>query len=133
VQLRRLAWFFVGGLVLAAGLWAAALRFSSPLPSEPPRRFDVAVGQDAEAPHRVDYRRLDERLQRLMADPAMVGLAVGVVEDGQIRFIKGYGMTVAGGYSDLEASARTCVARGRRVCGQPRINNAACPNHKDAQ
>jgi len=97
VQLRRLAWFFVGGLVLAAGLWAAALRFSSPLPSEPPRRFDVAVGQDAEAPHRVDYRRLDERLQRLMADPAMVGLAVGVVEDGQIRFIKGYGTTVAGG------------------------------------
>ena len=98
MQLRRLAWFFVGGLVLAAGLWAAAVRFTTPVPtSEPPRRFDVAVGQDAQAPHAVDYRQLDERLQRLMADPAMVGLAVGIVENGQIRFIKGYGTTVAGG------------------------------------
>src|SRR3546814_12232170 len=27
----------------------------------------------------------------------MVGLAVGIVEDGRIRFLKGYGTTVAGG------------------------------------
>lgn len=27
----------------------------------------------------------------------MVGLAVGIVEDGEIRFLKGYGVTVAGG------------------------------------
>jgi beta-lactamase class C len=96
VQLRRFAWYFVGGLAAAAGLWAAALKFSTPVPA-PPHRFDVAVGQDAQGPHAVDYQRLDQRLQRLIEDPAMVGLAVGVVEDGQIRFIKGYGTTVAGG------------------------------------
>jgi beta-lactamase class C len=97
VQLRRIAWFLVGGLVFVAALWAAALKFSTPLSPGAPRPFDVAVGEDAQGPHAVDYQRLDERLQRLMQDPAMVGLAVGVVEDGRIRFIKGYGTTIAGG------------------------------------
>ena len=44
-------------------------------------------------PSEVDYRRMDERLQRLMAEPGMVGLAVAIVEDGEIRFLKGYGVT----------------------------------------
>jgi beta-lactamase class C len=98
VQLRRFAWYLVGGLVTVAGLWAAVYRFSTPASAPTPaHRFDVPVGQDAQAPHAVDYQRLDERLRRLMEDPAMVGLAVGVVENGQIRFIKGYGTTFAGG------------------------------------
>src|SRR3546814_15327505 len=45
----------------------------------------------------VDYARLDQRLQRLVEQDNMVGLAVGIVEDGRIRFLKGYGTTVAGG------------------------------------
>ena len=44
----------------------------------------------------IDYRRLDDRLQQLAAENAMVGLAVGVVENGEISFLKGYGETVAG-------------------------------------
>jgi len=44
----------------------------------------------------VDYRLLDARLQQLMAKPAMVGLAVGVVENGRITFLKGYGETLEG-------------------------------------
>jgi beta-lactamase class C len=44
----------------------------------------------------VDYRLLDERLRRLMTKPAMVGLAVGVVEDGRVTFLQGYGETLAG-------------------------------------
>lgn len=44
----------------------------------------------------VDYARLDRRLQALMQAPNMIGLAVGVVENGEIRFLKGYGETVAG-------------------------------------
>lgn len=44
----------------------------------------------------VDYARLDERLKRLAAKPTMVGLAVGVVENGRITFLNGYGETVAG-------------------------------------
>ena len=44
----------------------------------------------------VDYQRLDARLQRLVQRPTMVGLAVGVVENGRITFLKGYGETLAG-------------------------------------
>ena len=44
----------------------------------------------------VDYRLLDARLQQLMAKPAMVGLAVGIVENGRITFLKGYGETLKG-------------------------------------
>jgi beta-lactamase class C len=44
----------------------------------------------------IDYGRIDQRLQRLMGEGATVGLAVGIVENGEIRFLKGYGETVAG-------------------------------------
>jgi len=44
----------------------------------------------------VDYRMLDSRLKQLIAKPAMVGLAVGVVENGRITFLQGYGETAAG-------------------------------------
>src|SRR6201990_2082842 len=44
----------------------------------------------------VDYRLLDARLKQLMTKPAMVGMAVGVVENGRITFLRGYGETVAG-------------------------------------
>ena len=44
----------------------------------------------------VNYQLLDARLQQLMTKPAMVGLAVGVVENGRITFLKGYGETLAG-------------------------------------
>jgi beta-lactamase class C len=49
------------------------------------------------APSSIDYRRLDQRLQRLAQEPSMVGLAVGIVEGGKIRFVKGYGVTYGGG------------------------------------
>jgi beta-lactamase class C len=42
----------------------------------------------------VDYRLLDARLRQLMTRPAMVGLAVGVVENGRITFLQGYGQTL---------------------------------------
>src|SRR5512142_1620370 len=42
----------------------------------------------------IDYRLLDARLQQLMHKPTMVGLAVGVVENGRITFLKGYGETL---------------------------------------
>jgi beta-lactamase class C len=47
------------------------------------------------ARHDVNYKLLDARLQQLMKRPTMVGLAVGVVEDGRITFLKGYGETLA--------------------------------------
>ena len=44
----------------------------------------------------VDYRLLDARIRQLMTRPAMVGMAVGVVENGRITFLQGYGETLAG-------------------------------------
>src|SRR3954469_11000375 len=44
----------------------------------------------------VDYSLLDSRLRQLITKPAMVGLAVGVVENGRITFLQGYGETAAG-------------------------------------
>lgn len=55
------------------------------------------IKQASKAPSTIDYPRLDARLQRLSAERSMVGLAVGVVENGQIRFLKGYGVTTEGG------------------------------------
>jgi beta-lactamase class C len=44
----------------------------------------------------VDYRLVDSRLKQLMTKPSMVGLAVGIVENGHITFLQGYGETLAG-------------------------------------
>lgn len=45
----------------------------------------------------VDYDKLDERLNRLAEDDGIVGLAVAVIEDGEITFAEGYGVTRFGG------------------------------------
>jgi beta-lactamase class C len=54
----------------------------------------AAVSPDARRD--VDYALLDTRLKQLMSRPAMVGLAVGVVENGRITFLRGYGETLKG-------------------------------------
>ena len=45
---------------------------------------------------RIDYAALDARLKRMVAKPTMVGMAVGIVENGRITFLNGYGETIAG-------------------------------------
>ena len=71
----------------------------------PPDGSDLLSGTPTEAglsaepaagPSRVDYTHLDQRIARLMQEPDMVGLAVGTVENGRVRFVKGYGETLAG-------------------------------------
>ncbi|WP_294391722.1 serine hydrolase domain-containing protein [uncultured Sphingomonas sp.] len=46
--------------------------------------------------YRIDYARLDRRLQSVVERKDMVGLSIAVIEDGQLSFIKGYGVTEAG-------------------------------------
>ncbi len=41
---------------------------------------------------RVDYAELDRQLTELTARPEMAGLAVAVVEDGELRFVRTYGV-----------------------------------------
>jgi beta-lactamase class C len=57
----------------------------------------VALSRVSTASRRsVDYAALDQRLKQLVARPTMVGMAVGVVENGRITFLRGYGETQAG-------------------------------------
>lgn len=41
---------------------------------------------------RIDYRTLDRELAELAQRPEMAGLAVAVVEDGELRFVRTYGV-----------------------------------------
>ncbi len=44
----------------------------------------------------VDYAALDARFRRMVDKPNMVGMAVGIVEQGRITFLAGYGETAEG-------------------------------------
>lgn len=101
---RRFAFFAFLLLAFAGLVWAATkVRISAPpvAGTEAPENVTARTGVEAEiaetegARSIVDYRRLHERLQRLAAQPTMVGLAVGVIENGQIRFLQGYGTTAS--------------------------------------
>ena len=90
----------LGAFVLLMGASLLAMR-PHPARTGQPREIAQAHLQARVA---VDRRRaatstialLDARLQQLMTKPAMVGLAVGVVENGRITFLQGYGETLAG-------------------------------------
>ncbi len=56
----------------------------------------LALARAAQA-EPIDYDLLHSRLSRLAEEPDMAGLAVAVVENGQITFARGYGETVRGG------------------------------------
>lgn len=90
---KALAALFLLGLIAIA---IGAFRLSAPRPmSDDTPAVTDDVAQAAATPARVDYRRLEARIARLMQEPDMVGLAVGTVERGQVRFVKGFGETVA--------------------------------------
>ena len=60
-------------------------------------RFQAVVPPvDTSGPTNIDYARLESRIARLMEEKAMVGLGVGIIENGRIRFVRGFGETVAG-------------------------------------
>lgn len=89
------------GLVLAV---VAALSFGI-MESRPATAIRAADGGPAgltvdpdlsTGPSRVDYARLEQRIARLMQEPDMVGFAIGAVENGRVRFVKGYGEILAG-------------------------------------
>jgi beta-lactamase class C len=92
------------GIVLAAVglLWATGLlRFVGSVPNGATNQAAGSAAVRAEVPpvvtsgpSAIDYARLEQRLRTLVERENMVGLAVGVVENGQIRFVKGFG-TVA--------------------------------------
>lgn len=60
-------------------------------------RVPIRPGVQGPGPHVLDYARIDARLGQLAQDPDIVGMAVVIVEDGRLMFIKGYGVTAADG------------------------------------
>ena len=87
------------GMSLAVGVLASFAISDSrrePAGKEPVIADGQSTGRAFVTPSRVDYRRLEERIARLMQEPDMVGLAVGTVERGQVRFVRGYGESSAG-------------------------------------
>jgi beta-lactamase class C len=88
---------------IAVGLaWSAT--YDGPPPASPQQKAAVAQAQtrarltQLEPAKRrdVDYAALDARFKRMAARPNMVGMAVGIVEQGRITFLSGYGETLAG-------------------------------------
>ena len=98
---RPIFYLPVAGILLLFLYWAAthiSLGGAAPEPGLGISNAQLAnIEERQNAPGSLlDYRRLDSRLQALMREDRMIGLAVGVVENGEIRFLKGYGETVAG-------------------------------------
>ena len=75
-------------IVIAAALLGAAAWYFSPLFFA--GKADISVSP-VKWQGRVDYRRLDQQLTAMMQRPETAGLAVAVVEDGNIRFVHAYG------------------------------------------
>ncbi|HYD38907.1 MAG TPA: serine hydrolase domain-containing protein [Allosphingosinicella sp.] len=98
---RPFLYLSVAGLLAIFLYWAATHINVRSTPAEPALGISneqlANIEERQQAPGSlVDYQRLDSRLQALMRGDRMIGLAVGIVENGQIRFLKGYGETVAG-------------------------------------
>jgi beta-lactamase class C len=84
-------------LLMGASLLAMRPHPAQEEPSSPIAGAHLKLASLSTASRRnVDYRQLDTRLKQLMMKPAMVGLAVGVVENGRITFLQGYGETLEG-------------------------------------
>ena len=59
------------------------------IPMQPPQNLPDTP---AEWRGRIDYRALDQQLTELAQRPEMAGLAVAVVEEGELRFVRAYGV-----------------------------------------
>ena len=96
-MMRRVEWLAVG-LILIAVVAAAYVGLGSPRPPHTTQAVSalIAAPERDVRPSKVDYGRLQQRIASLMQDRDMVGLAIGTVEHGRVRFLRGFGTTVAG-------------------------------------
>jgi beta-lactamase class C len=99
VILQKAQKFGLGAFVLLMGASLLAMRPHEATKAQDPQvsAAHLKLAALSTASRRdIDYRSLDARLKELMNKPAMVGLAVGVVENGRITFLQGYGETLEG-------------------------------------
>jgi beta-lactamase class C len=91
VLVLLLAFVAVGGVY-----WRSA-RTAPATPGQSRLSIDLSrIGISRPGPTRIDYARLDRRMQQLAAKKAVVGVAIVTIENGQISFAKGYGVTTDG-------------------------------------
>ena len=94
----------VVGALAIAGTVDGGSRAETASPPEAAANLRLA-GLSTAARRDVDYARIDARLKQLAERPTIVGLAVGIVENGRITFLNGYGETLEG--SGEPVTART--------------------------
>lgn len=101
-MLKRVGAGLVLVLLLVFALWAAGLvRFVGGGAVDAEGSAPAAPGVAevppvvTSGPSSIDFARLESRLVRLVEEEKLVGLAVGIVEDGQIRFLRGFGTTAS--------------------------------------
>jgi len=91
----------VAGMMALAALAPSLIAARSPAVASQPATYQGArsglVNSRFHAPYKVDYARLDARLRLAVSKPDMVGMAVAVIENGEITFVQGYGTTTANG------------------------------------
>ncbi len=94
--MQRVFTFLIAIAVLGFGGWLGfhAVGGTHPLASVPIpiRAPENLPDTPAEWTGRIDYRALDRQLTELSQRPEMAGLAVAVVEDGKLRFVRTYGV-----------------------------------------
>ncbi|MEO8177019.1 MAG: serine hydrolase domain-containing protein [Sphingomicrobium sp.] len=89
------------GLGAFAAVVLAAFVLMRPEPAAPPaaeaaRAHMQLAALSTSARRDIDYAAFDARLKRMAQKRPVVGLAVGIVENGRITFLNGYGETLAG-------------------------------------
>lgn len=97
--MKRVFVFLIAAAALAAAGWLGIHAFggnhplaSVPIPISAPENLPDTP---AEWRGRIDYRALDRQLAALAQRPEMAGLAVAVVEDGKLSFVRTYGVSDA--------------------------------------
>ena len=85
------------GLLICVAFLAMQQRPTTQSNSTSPSQAHLQLAAISTSARRdIDYAALDARLKRLAQQRPVVGLAVGIVENGRITFLSGYGETLAG-------------------------------------
>ena len=91
VLLAVLIAFFAAG-----GLYLRRVQ-DTPRPTDERLSIDLSrIGISKSGPLRIDYGRVDRRMRQLAQKKSVVGVSIVIVENGEISFAKGYGVTTDG-------------------------------------
>ncbi|MBL0916045.1 MAG: beta-lactamase family protein [Sphingopyxis sp.] len=94
--MKRVLACLIAGIALGLAGWfgfhalgGSRTLASVAIPFKPPENLPDTPG---EWHGRIDYKALDQQLTAMAQRPEMAGLAVAVVEDGELRFVRTYGV-----------------------------------------